>query len=337
VGLRALEFIRDAAGRPIAIRIRLPEGGWRDWFHWAGDAIRGRLQARRAVPAAAAASGASSRERWVIEPRNEALDARLREVWKYRRLLGFFSAKSLSKLYQRTVLGAVWIFAKPLVPLIVNTVVFGGVIGVGSNGIPYFLFVNAGSALWDLFDQSVSWGTRSLELNRGFVTRIYVPRMILLPSTMAPAFVSFVISIGILLFASGYYKFTTGVMYLTPWNIGWALLSLVITVFLALGISLWTSVPGAQARDVRFTMTYVMGFWLFLTPVLYPLNVSAKYRWLLALNPMAATINGFKYGLLGIGTITPREWIASVIETTLILASGLWFFGRAEADATDKM
>jgi lipopolysaccharide transport system permease protein len=114
-------------------------------------------------------------------------------------------------------------------------------------------------------------------------------------------------------------------------------LSLVVSTILALGIALWTSVPGMQARDVRFTMSYVMGFWLFLTPVLYPLNLSPKYAWLLALNPMAATVNGFKYGLLGIGTISPREWIISIVVTTIVLISGLWFFGRAEADASDKM
>ena len=339
---RALEFIRDAEGRPVAIRIRLPEGGPRDWFRWIADAVKWRRAPAVAVAAAGAGAaggvaGPRALEGWVIEPRNEELAARLKDVWRYRRLLGFFAGKSLSKMYQRTVLGATWLFAKPLVPLIVNTLVFGGVLGVGSNGIPYFLFVSAGSALWDLFDQCVLWGTRSLELNRGFMARIYVPRLILLPATMAPAFASFGISLGVLLFASGYYKVTTGVLYLTPWNIGWALLSLVVSILLAIGISLWTSVPGAQMRDVRFTMSYVMGFWLFLTPVLYPLKLPPAYAWLLALNPMVATINGFKYGMLGIGTISLRDWIVCLIETGLVLSSGMWFFGRAEADAADKM
>ena len=273
---------------------------------------------------------------WVIEPRRDALTARLREVWRYRRLLRFFAAKSLSKLYKRTVLGAAWIFIRPLFPLVVNTIVFGSVLGVGSNGVPYFLFIICGNALWDLFSQAVSWGTRSLELNRGFMTRIYCPRLILPMATVTPAYVNFAINLAVLAVALAYYRFTAGVLYWTPWNMGWALLSIVLASGLALGMALWTSVPAMQARDVRFTIGYVLGFWLFLTPVLYPLNVSAKYAWLLALNPMVAPVNGFKYGMLGISSVSAREWIICATETVIVLVSGLWFFGRMETDAADK-
>jgi lipopolysaccharide transport system permease protein len=115
------------------------------------------------------------------------------------------------------------------------------------------------------------------------------------------------------------------------------LLAVVEASLLALGIALWTSVPSLQARDVRFTIGYVLGFWLFLTPVLYPLNVGPKYAWLLALNPMVAPVNAFKYGVLGIGGVSATEWISSAIMTTIGFISGLWFFGRAEADAADKV
>ena len=274
---------------------------------------------------------------WVIEPRREALMDRLRDVWRYRRLLRFFAAKSLTKLYKRTVLGAAWIFIRPLFPLVVNTIVFGGVLGVGSNGVPYFLFINCGGALWEVFSQAVTWGTRSLELNRGFMTRIYLPRLILPLATMTPAFLNFAIHLGVLAIAITYYRVTAGVLYLTPWNLGWALLALVQATVLALGIALWTSVPALYARDVRFTIGYVLGFWLFLTPVLYPLNVGPKYAWLLAFNPMVAPVNAFKYGVLGIGGVSATEWIISGAMTAATLISGLWFFGRAEADAADKV
>jgi lipopolysaccharide transport system permease protein len=273
---------------------------------------------------------------WVIEPRGESLVTRLREIWRYRRLLRFFAAKSLSKLYKRTVLGAAWIFIRPLFPLLVNTLIFGGVLGVGSNGVPYFLFLSCGSTLWDLFSQAVTWGTRSLELNRGFMSRIYVPRLILPIATVTPAYINLAINLGVFAVAIAYYRVTTGVLYWTPWNTGSALLGLVLASLLALGLTLWTSVPGMQARDVRFTMSYVLGFWLFLTPVLYPLNTNSKYAWLLALNPMAAPVNGFKHGLLGIGAVSVRDWVISTVETAIVLVSGLSFFARAEADAIDK-
>jgi len=174
-------------------------------------------------------------------------------------------------------------------------------------------------------------------LNRGFMTRIYLPRLILPVATMTPAFLNFAIHLGVLAIAITYYRVTTGVLYWAPSHLGWALLAVVQATFLALGIALWTSVPALQARDVRFTIGYVLGFWLFLTPVLYPLNIGPKYAWLLALNPMVAPVNAFKYGVLGIGGVSATEWIISGVMTATTLMSGLWFFGRAEADAADKV
>ncbi len=274
---------------------------------------------------------------WVIQPRREGMSARLRDVWRYRKLLRFFALKSIQKSYRRTILGAAWIFIRPLFPLLVNTLIFAGVLRVGSHGVPYFLFLTAGSSVWDLFASSVTWGTRSLEMNRGFMSKIYIPRLIMPVAAMTPAYVNFGITLGVLAGALVYYRVTDGVNYLTIFNLGWALLALAMSALLALGISLWTSVPALQARDVRFTLTYVLGFWVFLTPVLYPLNVSPRWAWALALNPMSAIVNAFKYGVLGLPVLNIRDLGIAGIIIAVVLASGLWFFSRAEGDAADRV
>jgi lipopolysaccharide transport system permease protein len=274
---------------------------------------------------------------WVIQPRREGMAARLRDVWRYRKLLRFFAAKAIQKLYRRTVLGWVWILIRPLFPLLVNTLIFAGVLRVGSHGVPYFLFLVAGMSVWELFSSSVMWGTRSLEMNRGFMSKIYVPRLIMPVATMAPAYVNFAISIGMFAIALVYYRVTTGINYLTVFNLGWAVLGVAMTSALALGISLWTSVPALQARDVRFTLGYVLGFWVFLTPILYPLNVSPRYAWALALNPMAAIVNAFKYGALGLPVLNVRDVGIAALITAAVFASGLWFFSRAEGSAADRV
>jgi len=273
---------------------------------------------------------------WVIEPRREGLVARLRDVWRYRRLLQFFASKSLQKLYARTALGRSWILIRPLFPLLVSTVVFGGVLGVGSQGVPYFLFLAVGSATWDLFNQATLWGTRSLEMNRSFLTKIYIPRLILPMANMAPAVLNFVIHLGIIVVAVLYYGIRRGEWYLTPLGLPWAFLAVLMALLLALGISLWTSVPAMVMRDVRFTLTYVLGFWLLLTPVLYPLPRTGKYGWLLVLNPMASVVNTFKYGVLGLDAINPLDLGIALLVIGVVLGSGLWFFGRAEGTAADK-
>ncbi len=274
---------------------------------------------------------------WVIQPRREGLVPRLRDVWRYRKLLWFFAVKSIQKLYRRTVLGWAWIFIRPLFPLTVNTLIFGGVLAVGSHGVPYFLFLVTGTSIWDLFATSVMWGTRSLEMNRGFMSKIYIPRLIMPVATMAPAYVNLAITLTVLAIALGYYKYTSGMNYLTVGNLGWAVLSVAMSAALALGISLWTSVPALQARDVRFTLGYVLGFWVFLTPVLFPLNLSPQYAWMLMLNPMAAIVNAFKYGVLGLPVLDIRALWAAAGIIVVVGVTGLWFFSRAEATAADKL
>ena len=277
---------------------------------------------------------------WVIEPRQDGFAARLRDFWRYRNLLRFFASKAVAKMYRRTVLGSTWIFIRPLFPLAVNTIVFGGVLGVGSHGVPYFLFLTTGHALWDLFASSLMWGTRSLELNRGFLTKIYVPRLIMPVSSMTPAYVNFAINLGVLACAQLYYFVTTGMIYFTPAKFGWALLALVMSSILSLGLSLWTSVPALQARDIRFSLGYVLSLWVFLTPVLYPLTLPArfaKYAWMMSLNPMAAIVNAFKYGVLGLPVLNVRDLAIAGVMTLVVFFGGLAFFGRAEGTAADKV
>ena len=273
---------------------------------------------------------------WVIEPRREGLVARVRDVWRYRRLLRFFAWKAFQKLYARTMLGWSWILIRPLFPLFVSTVVFGRMLGVRSDGVPYFLFVAVGSATWDLFQQSTVWGTRSLEMNRAFLSRIYIPRLILPMASMTPAILNFTIHLAIVAGALVYYRITMGTWFFTPSGVGWAVGAVAMALSLALGIALWTSVPALVARDVRFTLQYVLSIWLYLTPVLYPLPRTGEYGWLLALNPMAAVVNMFKHGVLGLDVLHLPDVGIALLVIGAVLGSGLWFFGRAEATAADK-
>ena len=105
-------------------------------------------------------------ERWEVTPRYPGPIATIGEVWRYRRLLGFIGDRALRKMYRRTVLGWLWLFINPLFPIALRAIIFGGLLGVGSDGIPYFLFLLAGTVVWDTFAASLMWGTRSLEMNR---------------------------------------------------------------------------------------------------------------------------------------------------------------------------
>jgi lipopolysaccharide transport system permease protein len=155
----------------------------------------------------------------------------------------------------------------------------------------------------------------------------------------APAFVNLSIHLGVAACAAGYFYATVGNPYvvLSP-QLLWAVGGLLLAFTLALAIGLFTSVLATVGRDVRFTLAFVLDFWYFLTPVLYPVSaVPPEYRWALYLNPMAAAVEMFKFGLLGVGHVEPALAASAAAVTLGALAAGLWYFARAESDAVDRV
>jgi lipopolysaccharide transport system permease protein len=278
-------------------------------------------------------------EEWLIEPRGRNLRARVVEIWTFRRLFAYFAKQAVERLYRSTALGAAWLFIRPLFPLTINVLVFRGVLGVETPGVPYFLFLLVGSSIWELFSTGLMWATRSLQLNRAMLGRMYFPRVIVPVATLSVAFVNFLITLAVLVIALVYYRVTQGVWYLAgPDHLVWAVGALLLAATFALSIGLWTAPLAAQYRDVRFTLGMVLGFWALLTPVVYPLSaVPPKYLWIVYLNPLAGIVQAFKWGVLGIETIDVTVLAIDAVIVSLVLASGLWFFSRVEGDAVDRI
>jgi len=157
-------------------------------------------------------------------------------------------------------------------------------------------------------------------------------------ATMALAFLNFLIMLGIMAVALGYYYYTDHRLYLAPpGNMLWALGAVIVSATLALGIGLWTSPMNAQYRDVRFTLSYILEFWALLTPVMYPLShIPAKYHWIVFLNPLAGVVQAFKWGVLGIEELNVTAFVIDIGITLLVLLSGLWYFTRVESQAVDR-
>jgi lipopolysaccharide transport system permease protein len=274
---------------------------------------------------------------WQIEPRQQGLLATTREVWAHRRFMSFLAMRALRKMYARTALGWLWLFITPLWPVLMRAVVFGGLIGMTGGGVPYFLFLLVGSVVWDFFSSGLMWGTRGLELHRGVLEHVYVPRVIMPLATMAPALLDLALITGVLVAAIVYYLILHGRVYLRggPETL-LAVAALLLTAVLAFGIGLFTAVWGEKARDARFTMSQILLVWFLLTPILYPMSsVPPAYRSWMLLNPMAAFVETFKWSLLGVGTFDARALgIAAAIALSVVLM-GLLFFSRIEVRRAD--
>lgn len=275
-------------------------------------------------------------ERWEVSPRYPGAIATMGEVWQYRRLLRFIGDRALRKMYRRTILGWLWLFINPLFPIALRAIVFGALLGVGSNGLPYFLFLLGGTVVWDVFAASLMWGTRALEMNRDLTDQIYHPRAILPFGNMTPALLNVALKVGVLVAAIVFYAARDGRLYLRgDLAILWALAALASALLCALGISFFTSIWGETARDIRFALGQLLSVWYLLTPVLYPLSqVPDEHRGWMLLNPLAIIVETFKWGLFGVGDFYPEAFGVTALAIALLLVAGLIYFTRSEARAT---
>lgn len=284
-------------------------------------------------------SDAGANDAWAIEPVGLGFRARIEEVWRYRRLLGFFASRSARQLYEGTTLGIFWLFARPLLPLLIGTLIFGGLLKVPSDGVPYFLFYLTGHGLWHFFERGLLWGTRSLDRQKGLVKKMYFPRVIVPVASVAPAFIDLAIYLVIFVLAGGYYFWKDGRWYLAGGaGVFASLLAVAITAGLMIAISFFTAVWQLRHREVRFTLRYFMRFWSYLTPIIYPMSqVPEHLRWVLYLNPMASVAETFRWGLLGVGQFPVGPLMISLGITPVLLGFGVWYFSRSEAASIDDL
>jgi lipopolysaccharide transport system permease protein len=270
---------------------------------------------------------------WEVTPRYPGALATIAEVWRYRKLLRFIGDRALRKVYRRTVLGWLWVFINPLFPIALRAVVFGGLLGVGSNGIPYFLFLVAGTVAWEVFAASLMWGTRSLEMHGDLSDQAYHPRAILPFGNMTPALLNVALKIGVLALAVIFYTARDNRLYVrADTSLLWALAALALALLFALAISFFTAIWGETARDIRFALGQLLSIWYLLTPVLYPLSqVPEEHRGWMLLNPLAIIVETFKWGLFGVGQFYPDAFMATALAVIVLLMLGLVYFSRTEA------
>jgi len=286
-------------------------------------------------PSARSSTGLSAPDAPVrtIAPREAGLLNVWREFWRYRRLLSFFGRRFLLKRFANTWLGWLWLPLRPAAILSTRILVFGGLIGISTGRVPYPLFFVVATAAWMLFWETTYWSSRSLELNRRLLPYVYVPKVTVILAAIIPSLVEFGMYVGFAVFGTVYYYIRADYFYL---DIGWRTLlvpaGLALIALLGLGAGLLTASAGARARDVRFSLGYVLGFVYFLTPVIYPISaVPNKWRPLAELNPVTGAMEMVKDGLFSSShELSTDAILVTVIAVFVLWVPGLWLFDRRE-------
>jgi len=262
----------------------------------------------------------------------------LRDAWRERRLAPRLGTRVLVKLIWGTKLGVGWLVLRPLMDTLGKSLIFGGLLSVAApGGMPYFIFLLAGLIAWRLFDRIVLYATRSFDFYRKAMRDLDFPLLLAPLSSAAFPAVEITVYVGIFLGAVLFFLALHGELWL---EVG--LDSLLVPVGLAIlvvagcGLGFWTSVLNGKARDTRLVMRYVLEFWLYLTPVVYPLSaVPPAYQALATANPLTAPVEMVKLGLVGAGEVELYPLLWSAAFSAAVFVSGLWFFAREARASVD--
>ncbi|MDP8257488.1 MAG: ABC transporter permease [Candidatus Alcyoniella australis] len=272
----------------------------------------------------------SNRSITVIEPPKgwEAID--LRELWQYRELLYFLAWRDIKVRYKQSFLGIAWAILQPFVTMVVFTLIFGRMIKMEGEQIPYSIFAFIGLVIWTYFSRALGTSTLSLVANSPLLTKIYTPRAILPISGSLAALVDLVVSVIFMLGLLALYG------YYPNWGFLWMLPFCLLAMLTAVGCGLWLSAINVRYRDIGQIVPFVIQIWFFLTPIVYPLSVlGEKWRFLFWLNPMTFIIDGFRWAVTDYPFPPLGGAAASLLIVAFLLVSGSYYFRRMESSFAD--
>jgi len=274
----------------------------------------------------------SDPELFVITPSPAWRPIDLREVWRYRELLYFFVWRDVKVRYKQTVLGISWAVIQPLFAMIVFAFFFGRVAKLPSDGIPYPLFVYAGLLPWTFFANAVTNGGQSMVGNAHLITKVYFPRILVPISSVATGVVDFFFAL-LMLVPLMIWQHRVP----SPEAIIGIPLTFGIAYLLSFGISAWLSALVVRFRDIRHVVPFAVQIWMFATPIVYPLSlVPAKWRSLVALNPMVPIVDGFRGSLFG-SPLNTSGLIYATVMAVVLIATGSMYFRSIERVFADVM
>jgi lipopolysaccharide transport system permease protein len=267
-----------------------------------------------------------------IRPTSGWLSLDLRELWAYRELVYFLTWRDIKVRYKQTAVGVAWAVLQPLALMVVFTIFFGRLASIPSEGIPYPLFAFAALLPWQLFSRTIAESTSSLVTDQRLITRAYFPRIIVPLSTTLAAMADFAIASGLLVLLMFIYGVTPGAAII------WLPVFILLMVITALGIGFWLSALNAEYRDVMYTVPFLIQFWFFVTPIVYPSSlVPEQWQMFYGLNPMVGVVEGIRWALLGVGQGPSLMLAASTLIALFVFISGMIWFQRREEKFIDTL
>jgi lipopolysaccharide transport system permease protein len=273
----------------------------------------------------------------VIKPQTSIFEIDITEIWRYRDLLMMFVKRDIVTFYKQTILGPLWFFIQPLFTTIMFMVVFGGLAGISTNGLPQGLFYMAGILCWNYFSDCLTRTSTTFKENQQIFGKVYFPRIVVPLSIILSNLVRF--GIQFILFIIIYIYYLSQGVSIHP-NSGVLLFPVLILIIagLALGFGMIITALTTKYKDLVFLVQFGVQLWMYATPVIYPLSATPeKYRWLIIANPMTAVVETFKYGFLNQQSFEIIHLLYSFVFMVVILSIGTLVFNKVEKGFMDTI
>lgn len=240
------------------------------------------------------------------------------DLWRYRELFRVLAWRDLAVRYKQTAIGTIWAVIRPLLTMLVFTIVFGRIAKLPSDGsAPYPLLVLAGMLPWTFFSTSLADASNSLITNSNLISKVYFPRMIIPTAMVVVAVVDFLVSLSIMALLMVWYQF------LPSWQILFLPAFVLLAFVASVGPALWIAALNVKYRDFRYIVPFIVQFGVYVSPVGYSTSlIPEHWRLAYAINPMVGVIDGFRWCLLG--GQSPLN-LPSLAISVAVAAGFLWF------------
>ncbi len=261
----------------------------------------------------------------IIEP-NRTTGAFFRELLRYRELFYFLAWRDILVRYKQTVIGIAWSVIRPLLTMLVFTVVFGRLAKLPNEGVPYPILVFSAMLPWQYFANAMQESSNSLIAESRLISKVYFPRLIVPASSVIVSAVDFLISLALLgLLMLGY-------GFVPSWTLLFMPFFFLLATLAALGVGFWLSALNVKYRDFRYIVPFLVQFGLYVSPVGFSSSVvPERWRLLYSLNPMVGVIDGFRWCVQGTASsLYLPGFLISAAISALAFFSGVWFFRRTE-------
>ena len=253
----------------------------------------------------------------------------VKELPNYGELFIFFTLRELLVRYKQTVLGIGWVVLRPLLMMIIFTVIFSRLVGLSSGIIPYPIFVLSALLPWQFFGDGFFYASNSLINNENLISKIYFPRIVIPASYIMCSVVDFIFSFFILIVLMFYYGCVPSIFILT------VPLFLVWNFIFILGVSIFIAALNVKYRDFRHIVPFIVQVSLYVSPVGFSSNlIPYKWRLLYSINPLVGIIDGFRWACTG-ESFYPLGMIISLFATAVFLFGGFVYFRKEEDGFAD--